>query len=351
MKKIFAFLSIFLSFSIFSQKVVMERPDEVIEPNPFIEEYFKDHYDYTKFKEMISLNLAKAKDFKADTIYRTIFNKQGQVLTKTRYRGNVPKTITKYSYLSDGNLKSWNYGDGKSNIKASYFYNNENQIRQILQYHLRNRKSGLDSSLQGNSKFIYENSRLQKISSIQTKADTYHYEKDRLIRKTGGYISKLFSYYPNGNLREITEFMGSEIDRSKLMGIKKYYYNRENLLVCDSILTSSNFETKTYQVTHYEYDENQKLKKFRVDFGSSYSEVEFSYENKRLKTSQVKTNDVNYKVAYLRFPIPSGIPLNPSGLMNYKDEFFYDNNGNKTGKKVFVEGALFFEMKFELIPW
>lgn len=351
MPKIITFFFASLSFSLFSQKTSVDWPDVLIEPDPFKTEYYWDHNDYTKIKQMFSLNHTKAKAFKVDTIYITNFNREGQIIEKTRYRKNKSGAKTEYRYSEKGNLTSWYYVDKHSRISAKYIYNDKNQIIQIQQYNLKAGKVGFDSILKQNSELFYGKNGLEKINGLRGNSEVYIYKNDRLTQKKGGYISKKIEYDQIGNLCQITEFFGPKIDSNSMRGIKKYSYNDENLLICDSILTSANFESKIYQITHYEYYENQKLKKFRAEFANSYSEVEFKYENNRLKTSQVKTNDVNFKVAYLRFPIPSGIPLNHKGILNYKDEFYYDKNGNKTGKKVFVEDELFFEMKFILIPW
>lgn len=345
MKNQLIFFLLICSLPLFSQKTTLDRPDLILEPNPFKKEYFKDHYDYSKFKEMVVLN---TKGFKLDTLSKNTYDKEGKISQKIRYSNNVAKIFTHYAYIDNDLLKNWVYTSRGTNIRAIYSYDKEGKILKIQQYDLRLRNGIKDSSLKSTSEFEYENSRLKTIKSNKGLIENYIYEKDRLVYKTGGYISKAFVYNDVGNLIELTEYMGGIIDKSKLMGSKKFYYNKRNLLICDSILTSANFETKTYQITHYEYDEKDRLKKFKVEFGSSFSEVNFEYENNRIFNCFVKTNDVNYKVAYLRFPMPSGIVPNSSGIVNYRDEFRYDSNGNKISKKVFVEGDLFFEVRFIL---
>lgn len=347
MKNHFLFLSLFCSLSLLAQKTTLDRPDLIIEPDPFKTEYFKDHYDYSKFKEMIVL---KTKGFKLDTLSKNTYDKDGKISKKTRYSNNTAKIFTQYGYLDNDLLKNWVYTSRGTNIRAIYSYDEQGKILKIQQYDLRLRKGVKDSSLKSTSKFEYENARLKTIKSNNGLIENYVYENDNLVYKTGGYISKAFVYDDAGNLAELTEYMGGIVDESKLMGTKKFYYNKRNLLICDSILTSANFESKTYQITHYEYDEEERLKKLKVQFGQSFNEMNFEYQNNRIFNCLVRTNDVNYKVAYLRFPMPSGIVPNSSGIVNYRDEFRYDSNGNKISKKVFVDDALFFDIRFLLIP-
>ena len=98
-----------------------------------------------------------------------------------------------------------------------------------------------------------------------------------------------------------------------------FQFYSQNQLICDSILTSANFESNTYQITHYEYDINDKLSRMEVKFGASFCKVNFEYQNNRISNCELLTNDINRKVAYLRFPIPSGIPYNKAGLVKYRE--------------------------------
>tara|TARA_R110002072_G_scaffold48099_6_gene131592 strand:- start:697 stop:1752 length:1056 start_codon:yes stop_codon:yes gene_type:complete len=351
MKTKITVLLIGLSQFLFGQKTSPDRPELIIDPNPFQDEYFKDHYNYTKTKEIIGINKKTSNNFQGDTMFKNYYRKDGQMLKKVRYSANVPKIIRSYKYDSDGILKSWVHESKGSKLRAKYYYDSIARFSRITQYNIRKRKGVLDSNLQSDARYFYQNNRISAIESFNGIKDIYSYKNQKLVEKTGAYIAKTFDYNNQGHLIEIREYMGGKVDAQKLMGIKKFYYNSQNQLICDSILTSANFESNTYQITHYEYDINDKLSRMEVKFGASFCKVNFEYQNNRISNCELLTNDINRKVAYLRFPIPSGIPYNKAGLVKYREVFSYDENGNKTGKEVFVDDALFFELEYLLIPF
>lgn len=341
---------VLIPFGLFSQTTSPERPDLSIEPDPFSSEYFKDYYDYTKTKLIISINKKKAKNFEGDTIFKSYYSTKGFLEKRIRYAGNSPKNTTLYFYNKKGQLQIWTYKGKGADLKANYSYNKDGLISKIEQYVYKHSGGLRDSTLRSKSNYFYDDQLLKRIESNSSTIEYFKYEKERLIEKTGGYISKRFSYYPNGKLKEIREYTGGEIDNSNLRSLKKFHYNAQNQLICDSILTSANFTSKIFQITHYRYSKEGKLENFKAQFDDSFSDVTLLYQSDRIIGTKVLTNDLNHNVAYLRFPMPSGISRNSGGLLNYRDEFIYDENGNKTMKKVFVEDQLFFEIEFVLIP-
>ena len=127
-----------------------------------------------------------------------------------------------------------------------------------------------------------------------------------------------------------------------MMFAKSFSYNEENLLVADSVLTSSNKKNGDYQITRYEYDENL-LTKMKSTFKTYYRNVEFEYVDDKIKEIHINTNQpkndlkhwINYKIKnHYTFPISS------------KEIFEYDEHGNIISKKVYVNNDLFSDTQY-----
>jgi hypothetical protein len=340
MKTLNLFLFAFPIFCV-SQVTTVERPDESIEEDLYKMAYFEDKNNYSEIKSLATIVKNRNKDFANDTLQIAFYNEKGNKTQEIRYSNNSPSRVTEYNYYPNGDLLSWELFDTKYSTKTNYSYDLENRIIHTKQYRIRS--GSKDSSLTSQKEFTYQDDKLMEINHDNGQIiEKYIYENDKIIMKTGGFVSKLFEYNTQNKLTKISEFMGGEIKPGNLMGLKVFQYDKQNRLICDSIQTSNNLQKNEYQITHYDY-ENGALKSVKVKYNSHYRNIDFEYENNKIKQITIRTNISQN--TYLRHWLNSKIEDYHNFPLECKELLEYDDKGNRISKKTFVNDELFSEIQ------
>ncbi len=342
------FLFLLIPTPAFAQKYSVERPDEMLEPDPYTRSYFEDKNDYRKVESVITITKNKYDQFRPDTLNITHYNDAGLPIKSTRYDYNRQSATTLLKYDAQQHLLSWQSFEQQQSILTRYFYDKANQLQETRQLRIKTVNQKNDSTELSRMLFQYDHSSLVEITNLHPGnklTEQYIYDHKKLVRKTGGYIAKAFEYDGNGNVNSVKEYMGTDIVPEKLMGIKKFTY-QANKLMADSVLTSSNLQSKHYQVSQYSYHANGVLEQMRVTYGNTYRNVSFTYNNNRIKEVNLETNEGNN--AYLRFWINHRIADSYTFPIRYQEVFSYDAYGNRTAKKVFVNKELFSETEYKI---
>ncbi|MEL6866156.1 MAG: hypothetical protein AAFP19_17135 [Bacteroidota bacterium] len=327
-----------------AQKTTVDRPDELIEPKPYQEAYFRDANDYSMMKSLTTLSKAKYQDFKRDTLSKQYFDERGRLIKKIRYRNNSPNKTTIYQYTPKGDLQSWQIFEERFSTLTQYTYTPNHNIEQTQQWRINNKPAQNDSTLITTKSFTYDQDQLIQIIHNQSSIEEYSYEGKLLHFKKGPYISKSFAYDEEEKLTQLYEYMGNKIDSTKRKGSKIYYYDPNNRLILDSIL---NHTTKVYQITEYSYQKDGLLKSVKVRYGESYRNINFEYIDKKINRVRIETNQSNN--AYLHHWIDHRIANTYPFPIKYKEEFDYDQYGNRISKKVFVNDELYSEVNYQII--
>ena len=348
MKYVLLILVIFPIYT-FAQKYDVDKPDEIVEPDPYKQVYFQDRNDYKRIRSVTTIIKNKHNNFRPDTQYIVYYNKEGLQTKNIRLNNNKESSTTLLHYDTNKNLLSWQLFEKHFSTLTLYSYNRNNQLEETRQLKLTQVNQNSDSAETSRMLYKYEHRNLIEIlRSIQSNStvEKYIYHNNRLKSKIGPYISKNLQFDKSGNILKVEEYMGNELVPQKLMGIKKYTFDSNNRLVNDSVLTASNFEKNKYQVTNYAYNENNLLQFMKVQYGPSYRNVEFIYSNSNIKEVNVTTNDGN--PAYLRFWIDPKVADHYPFPIAYHEIFGYDENGNRTSKKVFLNKELYAEIEYKI---
>ena len=346
MKRVLFFL---IPIHAFSQEYTVKRPDEAIVPDPYLKVYFDDKNDYKRIESVTTITKNKYNSFRPDTLSITHYNNAGLQFKNIRFDNNKQSSITLLKYDEHNNLLSWQLFENKFSTLALYSYNKNKQLQEIRQLQIKHLNYRTDSNETSRTIFKYDNVKLVEIlSSIAGNkiVQKYIYNNKKLIRKTGTIVSKELQYDDNMNLVSIKEYMGSEVAPDKLMEKKTFTYSNTNKLIADSILTSSNLKTNKYQISQYTYNESGTLELMSVKFGRSYRNIEFRYSSNKIKEVNIKTNEGNS--AYLKFWIDHRIQDYYSFPIVYQEVFSYDENGNRTSKKVYINKELFSEVEYKI---
>ncbi len=356
--KIISSRGLFLSFILlpvigFSQGPITDFPDMVIEPDPFKDLVYRDYNSYTNISSVATIFRRRKDHFISDTFEIHYYNNKGLKTKAIRYKKNAPSTTRILTYNDIGKLiknQSIDHKSRKDTSTVLYTFDDQHQLVTVDHFTIKQINGENDTLYQPQKTFAYNNAKLIEFRSGvwgMQSISKYKYVKGRLITKTGGFTSKKFGYDKKGNLTSMYEYTGGEIDEKKLMGIKKFKYDRKNRLIIDSILTGSNMPAGKWQITEYLYTNNDTLKTMRVTFGSHYRNVQFKYLQGKIKDIIVDTNVGTS--AYLRFWINHHIDTYYTFPINYREVYAYDNFGNKVSKKMYVNGELFDEVEFQIL--
>lgn len=333
-------LIMILPFFCFSQGLIEKLPDETPEITPYQSTYYKDNNDYKKIVSITTISKDKTNSFKSDTLQKVYFDTEGNQKKIIRYDNNIPSETTYISYYPNKKMKSWRVIGQKSITNNLYIYDDKNRISNAKDYYKT--KSEQDSILTSERNYKYGTDGLIQIiySTAGKKTEDYEYKENKLKYKKGFYISKMYEYNKDNQLVKTEEYMGAEIDSTKIMDINTYHYDK-NLLISDSSLTSDNFKSKDYLITNYVYNRNL-LKSVNVKYKELYRNIDFEYNsNNFIKQVTVDTNKINS--AYLRHYMNYKIEDFYSLPIEYREMFDYDKNGNKISKRVYVNNELFSE--------
>jgi hypothetical protein len=329
-----------------SQKFSVDRPDEILKQNPYASIYFVDSNNYKLIESILTIAKDKPNNFKPDTMNVDYYNSSGLKIKNIRYSNNKISTTAEYKYDDNGNLLSWHSFSKKSSTHALYKYNKRGQLLNTHKYTLDSRKDKIDTIEVSRMLFKYDADKLIQITNNSLGMDViekFSYQQNKLINKTGGFVSKQILYANGKNPASIIEYMGAIIDSTKIMGLEKFTYTSDGKLITDSSLTSSNLKSKIYQVNQYAYYENGILRNIFSSYKNLFRNVLFIFNNGKLKEVHLETNGNS---AFLKFLIPYKIDEYYTYPIKYLEQFTYDNHGNRIAKKIFVNNELFSEVNY-----
>ena len=343
MKKFFLLLC-FIPVYALAQKFSVDRPDEMIKQDPYTSAYFADNNNYKPVESVITIARNRYSNFVPDTLNIDYYNKKGLKVKNIRYDNNKVSTTTHYKYDAGDKLASWQTFEKYSSTFTVYKYNKAGQMMETHQYIINNKKG--DTAEKSRMLFIYDVDKLVQITNNALGTDIiekYAFEKNKLMEKTGGFVSKKIFYNNNELPTGINEYMGAVIDTSKIMGIEKFVYNSDGKLITDSVLTTSNLKTNTYQVIEYTYNDKGMISTMNTQFKNLYRNVVFTFADGKMQAVHVETNGNS---AFLKFIMYYRIDEYYSYPLKYHEQFSYDKMGNRTSKKAFVNDELFSEVNY-----
>jgi|GEM_PF-1756610 len=339
-------LIFFIPAGALAQKFSADRPDEIAKPNPFTNIYFADNNNYKQIESVCTIAKNRYNNFKSDTLSIDFYNKGGLKVKSLRYDNNRMSTTSQFKYDAGGKLLSWQSFEKQSSTLTLYKYNQKGQLMETHKYNISNKNLKADTTEASRMLFKYNGDKLVQISNNSLGSDItekFLYQQNRLVSTTGGYVSKEFFYHNNDKPAGIHEYMGGVADSTRIMGLEKLLYNSKGLLISDSVLTSSNFKTNSWQVIEYTYNDKDILAAMSSRYNDFYRRVSFKYSDGKMQEVDLETNGnsgflrfiINHKIAeYYTFPI------------QYKEQFGNDRHGNRTFKKVLVNNELFSEVNY-----
>ncbi|MBL0145709.1 MAG: hypothetical protein IPP48_08085 [Chitinophagaceae bacterium] len=312
MKKLL-FLIYFIPVVTLAQKFSADRPDEVVKQDPYVSMYFADNNDYKLIESVITITKDKHNNFMPDTLNIDYYNNKGLKIKNIRYNKNKISATTEFTYDASDNLLKWHTFSKLSSTHAFYFYNKKNQLIKTNKYTITILNNKMDTVEVSRMLFKYDGEKLVQITNNSLGTDIvekYGYEQNRLVNKTGGFISKRF-LYTNKKLSSIIEYMGGVIDSTKIMGLEKFVYN--------------------------------SLRSINSIYKNLFRNVLFTYNNEKLEEVFLETNGNS---AFLKFIISHRIDEYYTFPIKYLEQFGYDTKGNRISKKVFVNNELFSEVNY-----
>jgi hypothetical protein len=345
MKKLLLLFCI-LPAAALAQKFSVDRPDDVLKQDPYTSIYFADNIDYKPVESIITISKNRYNNFRPDTLNAEYYNKNGFKTKSVRYYNNKLSTTTIFNYDTNGNLLSWHSFEKHSSTLAVYKYNKKKQLQETHKYTITPKNNKADTTKASRMLFKYDGDKLVQITNNSLGMDViekFSYEQNKLVAKTGGFVSRKFLYGNDSKPRGIIEYMGGSIDTTKFMGIEKFVYSQAGKLITDSVLTTSNIKTNTYQVIDYAYYENGMLRTINSNYKNFYRNVLFFYKNDKLDEIFLETNGNS---AFLKFMIHPKIDEYYTFPLKYSEQFVYDDKGNRISKKVFVNNELFSEVEY-----
>jgi hypothetical protein len=337
--------TVFVAFPGFSQKFSVDRPEEVIKPDPYTAMYFDDKNNYSKVATMITITKDRSRNFRGDTLYIDHYS-QGLKVKTIRFESGKRSTTTEYTYQANRNLLMWKTYERNAFAFTKYTYNKAGQLAETHQYYVTTKGQKIDTTEKSRMLFKYEGPKLVQIKNNALGMDVveeYQYKNGLLHVKSGGFVSKLFRYSTDRRVTGIEDHMGGSIDSVKIMGRERFAYYPDGKIKVDSVLTSMNIPTNSYMVTEYEYDDKGRLRIMKTKHKDAYRDVQFTYDGVRLKRVHLATNS---NTGALRFLISHRIDEYYKYPITYREEFTYDAKGNRVSKKMFVNDEVWGEVEY-----
>lgn len=348
MKLFVLFLLCFFSTFSFAQK----NEDVIVEPEPHkTEEYFKqDNSSGIKTVYIISKN--KKTNFTNDTLNADFYNVEGLKTQTIRFEKNSPVSKLDIEYDENRNRKTSIYT--QNNIKertgtTEFKYNEKNQL---LEEEFKSVFAG-STERTVTKKYNYINQKLIDKSIYQSdklsQKDSFIYDGDKLILHELTYSSghnnfeNVYTYNESGQLiRRETNSLNK--DNQKIIYGKADYRYNDDKLVFISEMEGQNLQNNEAVLTFYDYYENGKISKMRVEHKSFYREVAYIYDGRKIVSINVHTNTDNS--AYLKFWTSTFGNYIDKMPFNYKEEFGYDHKDNFINKKIFINNELINEVTY-----
>jgi hypothetical protein len=345
MKKLLLLICIIPSITV-AQKFSIDRPDEVVKQDPYTSTYFADKNDYIPIESVLTITKDKYNNFKPDTLNIDYYNNKGLKVKSIRYNNNKLSTTTEFNYDANNQLLEWHTFTKQSSTHAFYIYKN-GQLVKTNKYTITTSNKKADTIEVSRMLIKYDGDKVVQITNNSLGMDViekFGFEQNKLVNKTGGFISKKFTY-ANQKLSGIIEYMGGVIDSTKIMGLEKFLYNADGKLILDSTLTTSNLKAKNYQINEYRYYENGMLRNIKSNYKNLFRNTLFTYYDGKLEEVFMETNGNS---AYLKFLISYRIDEYYTYPIKYLEQFAYDKKGNRISKKVFVNNELFSEVDYNI---
>lgn len=333
--------------------LAQKNEDVIVEPEPHIlYEYFKKD-NHSGIKKVYTISKNKKTNFANDTLNIDLYNEQGLKTQTIRYQKNSPTSNLQFIYDENGNqVKSiYSQNNVKDRTDITIFKFNSNN--QLIEEDFQSLFAGsLERSVTKKYKYIEDKLVEKSIfqNNILTQTNSFLYDNKKLMLHKQVYSSgnnnyeNIYIYDKSGNLIQ-RETKGIYIPNgtTELIGIVKYQYENDKLI---SVIESEwqNFQNNESVLTFYDYNEDNKISKMRVEYKSFFREVNYEYKNQKIVSIKVFTNTDNS--AHMKFWTSTFGNYISEMPYHYKEQFDHDDKGNLTSKKIFVNNELIHEVHY-----
>jgi|GEM_PF-3466565 len=208
--------------------------------------------------------------------------------------------IRKATYDRDDKVKLYSYylptEDGGEFLLSTYdhLYNSDGKLSELLYYSYED--GGL--KLQDHTYYHYEKDLLKEVIDKTKNEDELWVTQD----------STVYQYYPNLNLKSITNYYGKDIGRNDNFNITYLYeYNNENQLVGDHVYRNSEYDDGELRITRFiTYNNYDPLGNLIL----STNYTSFTLTDSIISSEEYYTYNLDFTSAETQFPKPNAFYFN-----------------------------------------
>ncbi len=330
------FLLLGLQSLLFGQQML----EKAVIPDIYKETYFRDYNDYSNIASVTIVTSSNHDGFIYDTIRVKHYNALGQKEKVLRFDDNEWTSTIHYQYDEQGRECESLRLDEIGEHLLTKTYDEQGRILQIDGRKIRSNHYGTDTTYRV-TKYLYEQGNLvelQRIEGGKSSSETYTYSNGMLYEKHGRWQSHRFAWDDKGRLQTQKIYSGKELKPGYEVNINSFYYDDRDRIILDTIIGTAYQKPVKPAISRYTYDESDRLREMNIVYGESFRDVVFEYENEWLKSLKARTNTGNS--AYLRLFFLQPLGMESNAEMDYREEFEYDEKGNRVSRKVWINSKL-----------